>query len=201
MEYKRKVLKALEEHNITIFEYVYLQALVNNIEDITKQESEINAIIQKNLRKKDLLSEYYKPTTKANMLLKVIEVVEQFPDQIEGVSLEDRVSFAKWWNTYPNSDAHGHFFPTRGLRVNDDECFSLYKDLLDEGFKPEDLLNALKREIAVRKQNSVGQNNLKFMPKSDNYLRKKAFLPWLEENKTDRSSSINVNVSVYGNLA
>lgn len=93
------------------------------------------------------------------------------------ISTEDRVNFDKWWNEYPLNDGHSHHFARQGLRVNPDGCYTAYVDALNDGYTPEQLLNALRKEVAIKKQNSTRRNELTFLPNSYNYLTKKHFIP------------------------
>lgn len=134
-------------------------------------------------------------------MLEAVEVLEQFPDQVE-ISTEDRVNFAKWWSQYPLNDGHAHFFPKQGLRVNPDGCYTAYVEAINSGYTPEQLLNALNREVNIKKQASVSRNELSYLPTSYNYLVRKHFIPWIEDSTSPgQSTNVNVNVQVYGKLA
>lgn len=107
----------------------------------------------------------------------MIKMLDYLPEKEKEIDNSVRSAFSLWWETYPKTDAHSHFLPKKGLRVDPDGCFRVYQDLLDQGYTSEQLLKALKKELNIKKQNSLRENQLSFMPTSLNYLTRKSFIP------------------------
>lgn len=90
--------------------------------------------------------------------------------------------FDIFWKTYPASDAWGTFPKTRVLRVSSKIARKKFNEILLEGYNPEQIINALKADIALKKKSSTPfKNELSFMQLLPTWLNKRMFEGYLEE--------------------
>lgn len=85
--------------------------------------------------------------------------------------------FEEFWELYPVSDEVYNFRKTRTLRMNKSATHKEYaKQAKIHG---EDLIiEALKKEIEDRMENSLAKNSFSFMKSSLNYLKNQAFMEY-----------------------
>lgn len=93
------------------------------------------------------------------------------PLQIRTGELE---RFEEIWMLFPVDDTTGIYGKTRQIRYNKAETFRAYKEALQ--YKShEELVTALKNELAYRTQPNTNENLLKYMYISYNWFYKKGY--------------------------
>ena len=95
------------------------------------------------------------------------------------VNTEDK--FDEIWKTFPRDDAFRHFPATRTIRWNKKETKLYYKAAL-ESYTHEQLLNALKNEIAYRTTNSTKENLFKYIKSSVNWFKDQSYLNFIDDD-------------------
>jgi len=95
--------------------------------------------------------------------------------------------FDSFWEAYPRSDSFEHrgktFQGSRSLRVDKDNCRTLFNKIIIEGeVNVKQLIEALKLEVFQKKEKSVkdGSNKLSYMQNSATYLRQKTYDGFLD---------------------
>lgn len=100
------------------------------------------------------------------------------------IKFEDE--FTKWWKMYPGTTEFTHkgrnFPGSRALRMKKEDCKVKFEKILEEGIRGEDMVKALEKEIAQKKDESLrtGQNKLNYMQNSLTYLNQRTFEPYIE---------------------
>ena len=92
--------------------------------------------------------------------------------------------FYEFWNAYPISDAHGKWKRTRSLKNHKEKCEELYSKYIKNGVKHDDIMKALKWQVAECKKNSQTSNRLTFMKNSQAWLNQREFEIILEDMKS-----------------
>jgi hypothetical protein len=146
-----QLIKTLWDQGLTVEDYFYLL-------DLTGQgilTVPYGLVDLDKLRNKGYLDKY-NPTDKATILIN---------QSLSGESLE--ISFREFWNAYPEDVT-----ALRELRHSYTESLELYAKALED-LGPDELLNALKAEIAFRKGSP---SKFKFMKGITSYLSSKEYL-------------------------
>jgi hypothetical protein len=110
-------------------------------------------------------------------------------------SLEYSEEFEEWWNTFPASakfEYRGQLFKgTRALRDKKEEAYPLYIEAC-KNYTAGQLLNALKCELADRKEESFNKsdNKLMYMKATSAYLRSKRYEIWIDEQLPESRENI-----------
>lgn len=119
--------------------------------------------------------------------------LSKFEDYYSPSSEETVAKFEKWWEEYPPTDGfsiNGVVFErTRSLRKNKSECYNIFARILDsKEVELEEMINALKEEVAAKKIKSLkeNKNNLTFMVNSLTYLKNRAYESWINKPKNER---------------
>ena len=166
---------------------IFLLKLIEEQYDIsalTQDSMKIAALHQALVRKGLITETEDKLTTMGQELIKFIEtkeskkIVKKKPATTE---------FEEWWKAYPGTDTFKHkgksFTGARSLRQNKDECRLKFDKILLEGeYTAAELTEALKFDVAQKKENSVktGTNRLTFMQNSLTYLNQRSYEPFIE---------------------
>jgi hypothetical protein len=99
--------------------------------------------------------------------------------------------FTRWWDLYPLDDSHSIFPMSRQLKSNEGECRLLFNEIVAKGQDPEKLIRALEREVDIRKQRSIVNNELTYMKNSEKYLREGHYLAWLNQIEVESTNPFN----------
>jgi len=166
---------------------IFLLKLVEEQYDIAslKEASVKIAALHQTLVRKGLITETEdKLTTMGQELIKFIDTKE--PKKIVKKK-PATTEFEEWWKAYPGTDTFKHkgksFTGARSLRQNKDECRLKFDKILLEGeYTADELTEALKFDVAQKKENSVktGTNRLTFMQNSLTYLNQRSYEPFIE---------------------
>lgn len=162
--------------------------LVNTIEIVRAVESKpvpINAVSEHTiLALSDIVT-----------LEKFLEVAGEKKERVKTQESETLDSFGELWALYPATGSFKYkgmeFKSSRILRSNRSVCHSLYiKSLMSNKVKPEVILNALKRQLHLVKEESYesGTNKLQFLPALEVWLRQEVWQALTSESDEDISS-------------
>lgn len=166
---------------------IFLLKLIEEQYDIsalTQDSMKIAALHQALVRKGLITETEDKLTTMGQELISFIEtkeskkIVKKKPATTE---------FEEWWKAYPGTDTFKHkgksFTGARSLRQNKDECRLKFDKILLEGeYTADELTEALKFDVAQKKENSVktSTNRLSYMQNSLTYLNQRSYEPFIE---------------------
>lgn len=137
------------------------------------------------LRVKDLITDTDVLTIQGQRLVDDYLRMGRMNEQLQSSTDEE---FREWWNTYPQTDAHLHYPPTRNLKVKRDACWQLYVRARQD-YDHEELLEALKKDIHMRKIRSTDRNELTYLKNTINYLSDEDYLMYL--NDYDQNISLD----------
>lgn len=156
---------------------------------------------KQNLQRKCLLTDKNEPTVLA---IEVMEVLKSpnapKGDVISKVRKEADDLFEQWWKTYPATDAFEHrgksFYGSRGLKQKKEDCRKKFNEILLEGeHSAEDLIKALQRELTLKMDQSVkdNENKIKYMQNTATYLNQRTYENFIHPKED--SSVIKANFS------
>jgi len=160
---------------------------------------------KQNLYRKSLITEKGEVTTLGKNLLQSLgSPLDPKGDVIAETMKEIDYQFEKWWKTYPSTDyivIKGLIYGgSRGLRLRKEECRKKFNDILLEGeHSAEDLIRALNREITLKKEQSLkdNENKLKYMQNSATYLNQRTYENFIYPKEDIKLSSTS-NVASTG---
>lgn len=84
-------------------------------------------------------------------------------------------NFKEFWEEFPSNDAHGNWRRTRSLKSDKSGSKALYDTLIKNGVKHDDIIAALRWQIADFKKNSIYNNRMSYMKNSATWLRRKEY--------------------------
>lgn len=103
-------------------------------------------------------------------------------DIVKRIKKEADDTFELWWKIYPPTDMFTHmgknFYGSRGLRQKKEECRKKFGEILLEGEHTDtDLIRALRREILLKMDQSVkdNENKMRYMQNSATYLNQRTY--------------------------
>lgn len=138
-----------------------------------------------------------KLTAEGEKLLEIIKTDTNVKTELKKVKDKYNDQFIEWWNTYPPGDAWVYgaktWEGTRSFRTKKENCESLYLSYLKEGVKHEDLIRALKYEVAKKKAESIrsSTNKMTYITNTHSYLLNRLYEGFIEmanlENWTEDS--------------
>lgn len=105
------------------------------------------------------------------VLLECIEIENKTPPPKDKELWEQ---FEELWLLFPQDDAYRNFPKTRDIRRDKEKSFEEYVNALERGIKHNDLITALRNEIAMRNKPSI-TNQFTFMRSPVNWLRKDTY--------------------------
>ena len=98
--------------------------------------------------------------------------------------------FEEFWKEFPSNDSWGVWSKTRTLRSDKPRCKKLYeRALINNNVTHEDLITAIREDIASRKSNSSKSNSLSFMKSSSAWLQQEHYAIILEDMKVNGATS------------
>lgn len=137
---------------------------------------------KQNLYRKSLITEAGEVTTLGKELLEALSSARSPREVVRKVRKESDDSFEQWWKAYPGIDAFEYkgktFSGSRGLKQKKEDCKKKFNEILLEGeHNAEDLIRALNREITLKKEQSVkdNENKMKYMQNSSTYLNQRTY--------------------------
>lgn len=83
--------------------------------------------------------------------------------------------FKEFWQTYPRTDKWGRFPETRRLRGDKEVAYDEYLKAIEK-ISPKELLEALKADIANKKESPAMENPFKYMKSIHNWLKQEEYL-------------------------
>jgi len=183
----KKLIEETQANFISLDELAYLFDLYFNQE---WNVSLIPASINK-LRRMGLIDENEAITNTGEFVL--FNCISEEQTNTKKVEQEDK--FEEIWKTFPRDDSFRHFSATRTIRWNKKETKTHYKAAL-ELYTHEQLLQALKNELAYRTANSTKENLFKYIKSSVNWFKDQAYLNFIdEEPETNLENEFGKEVS------
>lgn len=190
----------LHTHGIDLNHLFVLECL-NEGTDIENHVSPSKARAWKqNLYRKSLVTEKGEITALGKDLLSSLGSARSPTAAIKRAIEQKDIQFETWWKTYPATDIFEYkgrtFNGSRGLRQKKEECRKRFNEILLEGeHSAEDLIRALNREVLLKKEQSIrdNENKMKYMQNSATYLNQRTFENFIypkEEIKIDNPSTI-----------
>lgn len=157
---------------------------------------------KQNLYRKSLITETGEITTLGKELLEALSDSRSPGEVIRKVRKESDDLFTEWWNSYPSTDMFTYkgrtYSGSRGLRQKKEECRKKFNEILLEGeYSAEDLIRALNREIILKKEQSVkdNENKMKYMQNSATYLNQRTYENFIyPKEDIELSSTSNTTV-------
>lgn len=141
-----------------------------------------------------ILDKYYKPET--------IDI-DNAKKELKKAKAETNSIFQEWWEHYPvgntwrDDEQHNSklYKGTRGFRTKKDDCEKLYLKALADGYKHQDMLDAIDYEVDEKKIESrkTGQNKLDYMVNTHSYLLNKLYINFIEMMKIEGKTSKSKN--------
>lgn len=166
---------------------IYLLTLINQNEDISllcKDSMKISSLVQALIRKGLITENEEKVTDIGKELLELANSKASKKITRRKPSTTD---FEEWWKIFPGTDSFIYkemtFKGSRALRKGKDECRLKFDKILLEGdYTAAQLIDALKYEIAQKKESSYVSkiNKLSYMQGTIPYLNQRSFEPYIE---------------------
>ena len=174
-----------------IEEQIDLSALLN-------ESAKMGSLKQTLIRKGLIFENEDKLTTLGKELLVFIDSKEEKKYVKKKVDVSD---FSLWWEAFPLKDTFEYkgrsFTGCRSLRQNKDECrLKINKILLEGEYTITDLVNALKYDVIMKKEQSVktGSNKLTYMQNSATYLGQRSYEVFIEEGRKLNETESKITV-------
>lgn len=172
----------------------------NNITEWLEEGGKISSLFQ-GLIRKALITEDGKITSQGQQIIDILnstekKLLKKIPSQDEG--------FDAWWKEYPSSDNFTYrgrkFEGCRNLRNNPSECRIKFDKIINEGYKPEEMVEALKLDVQRKKEFSYkrGENKISYMQNSLTYLNQRSFEAFVEEVRNGEKVTITQNNTYDG---
>jgi len=137
---------------------------------------------KQNLYRKSLITEKGEVTVLGKELLVALSSARPPGEVVRKIRKEVDELFELWWKAYPPTDMFEYkgrsFSGSRGLRQKKEDCKKKFNEILLEGeHSAEDLIRALEREITLKKEQSVkdNENKMKYMQNSATYLNQRTY--------------------------
>lgn len=177
-----KILGRLRNSNIFIEEYYVLfskYAATGWTNDYRPKPATYNKLVRLGLLDdKYTLTSEGRELTESCLALGVPEFVVPTLEETED-------EFETWWLEFPLWDNHGRWVKTRKLRINKTKARKIYNKLMGEGVTPEELSRALAADVKFRKDVSIKENKLSFIPNPARWLADREFEAFLNEEKKE----------------
>jgi hypothetical protein len=193
--------KQLQTYGIDLNHLFVLECLAEGT-DIAKHISSSKvAAWKQNLYRKSLTTEKGEVTTLGKNLLSSLSS-SQTPrgDVMAETMKEVDWQFEKWWKAYPTTDAFTQFgrvfSGSRGLRLRKEECRKKFNEILLEGeYSAEDLIRALVREVNLKMQQSMkdNENKMKYMQNTLTYLNQRTFENFILKEDEMQKTQLPIN--------
>lgn len=120
-----------------------------------------------------------------NGIVTLTEKARNLLSRCEGLIYKERDSveidrslekdFEAFWNAFPVSDKCNHFAPSRLIRTNKAKAKIAFKTVMKH-YDCQDIIAALKEEVAFRIKNSTKENQLKYLQGPAAWLNSESFL-------------------------
>jgi hypothetical protein len=182
---------------LLIIELLFFKEYIELESYITRLVQNYDVIMQ-NLFRRDFIKLYntnisgYKHVRNIYLSLKGENVIKtlrdvKFEEGDGEIIITVETYFNEFWDTFPASDKNPPFPPTRSLKADKNGCNKKYvKLLMEEGYKHEEIIEALKFQIALFKKNStMVENKMKYFQNSSTWLNQKTFLEYQELAKSE----------------
>lgn len=128
------------------------------------------------------------------------EILDEVSAKIE-VSTDNQ--FEEWWKTYPTTpawtsdDKRTKFIGSRALKnITKAKAKKEYLSVLNQGIKHEEMLEALKYEIQLKKLDSIkkNENQLEYFKGMESYLNQKRYLLFVEMLREENVIHLSENI-------
>jgi hypothetical protein len=174
--------RGLDLNQAAMLYSVYNESKMAEILGINKSPTVVNGLIRK-----QFFSEDGKLTEMGLKFCETIFAKETAQDKKEPTTLEDW--FVLFWASYPATDKWGWYQKTRSLRFDEDRARRYFFDTVKKGkVSPSQILEALNRELKMRKKNSDKRNELIYMKNCCAWLNEKHYEAYLDDETDDSGS-------------
>jgi len=180
------ILINLKKFSLSLEEFLLLHWKYNGYPDITEVYS-IPHIIYLKLRSKKYLDNTNTLTEKGR------EVYRSIVGESEINSYDEE--FELFWEAFPTDDRWGVFLTTRRIKAQKSKAKSNFIAVRNSGITTEELIEAVKTEVAVRKAQSISNNSLTYMQSPTTWLNNRTFESWLKSNGENTATT---NSNNYG---
>lgn len=188
----------IDANQALILEMIFFKEYVDLNVYIPKLANHYQIIMQ-NLFRRDFIKYYEEElvgfrnvrnlclTLKGENVIKALSEIKFDKEKEEKIVITVEIYFNEFWDTFPASDKWGPFKPTRSFKADKNGCNKKYtKLLLEEGYKHEDVIKALKYQINLFQKDSTAiENKMKFFQNTSTWLNQKTFVGYLELSNSE----------------
>jgi len=174
--------RQLQTYGIDLNHLFILECLSEGTDVEKHMSSSKVAAWKQNLYRKSLITEKGEVTVLGKELLVALSSARPPGEVVRKIRKEVDELFELWWKAYPPTDMFEYkgrsFSGSRGLRQKKEDCKKKFNEILLEGeHSAEDLIRALEREITLKKEQSVkdNENKMKYMQNSATYLNQRTY--------------------------
>lgn len=186
MQISEKIIQNLKREKVKLEQYFYLYCIANELSWAT--DLKLNkATWLKTLIRRGYLNDMV-ITPKGQALLEGDPYQEEDSDITitpQGQVQKMNEDFERFWKEYPVSDKHGRWKRTRYFRSGKEEARAKFFSILGEGITADQLIAAVRAEVKIKKENSLIENQMAFMPLINSWLNKRKFEGYLEDEDDD----------------
>jgi len=175
------IIRRIKEAGITLEEYMVLVAKLAGYKWLVHYH--VTDEVYNSLIKKGFLT----PTRllSADGTVKIRDIIGLV--DIDGLK-KLKKEFEEFWEEFPSSDAHKHFPKTRVIKQAKESCFTLYARLRQK-YSKEDIINGIREDVRQRKEASIYENKLTFLPNPKRWLTEKRFLNYISQKNENKNSN------------
>lgn len=174
--------KQLQTYGIDLNHLFILECLSEGADIANHMNSSKVAAWKQNLYRKSLTTEKGEITTLGKSLLTALSSGALPGEIVKKARGESDDQFEMWWKAYPSTDIFEYKFKvfngSRGLKQKKEDCRKKFNEILLEGeHSSEDLIRALNREVTLKKEQSVkeNENKMKYMQNTATYLNQRTY--------------------------
>lgn len=178
---------------------IYILKLIKeeyDVKSIYIKSDKIKAIYKSCIRK-GLISLEDKLTLLGEELLNFINI--DSPNITINKKIIKHSYFDEWWECFPSNNKFEYkginFKPTRSFRVRKNDCKILFNKIINEKkFTAEQIINATKYDVLLKKQNSVKkeENQLTYLQNTYTYLFQESFEGFVNLIKIEEENNNNI---------
>lgn len=182
--------KQLQTYGIDLNHLFILECLSEGTDVANHTSSSKVEAWKQNLYRKSLITENGEVTILGKELLTTLSSNGSPREVVQRIRNKGDDDFEMWWKFYPTTDMFEwkgrKFDGSRGLRQRKEECRKKFNEILLEGeHSAEDLSRALMREIRLKKEQSLkdNENKMKYMQNSATYLNQRTYENFIHPKK------------------
>jgi hypothetical protein len=171
MDVTAKDIEIIKKLNLTLDEYFIIYNKMGQFSELPLYRPKNE--VYENLREKGLLDR------KNDVSLEVKQVFANLNDEFLPSRAFLEHEFEQWWKVFPTTDQFKHWPRTRQIKTDKAQAKRKYIKAIEDGFSPEQLLEAIKADVDQRIKTSITSNNLKFIKSPARWLQSQDFADFL----------------------